>query len=474
MSITASSALISGTSGGKMNVLNGILTDLYMVFLLLAIWELIFGHDLLFQPARVALVAITVVLLFAIPYRSLTSSSTENAGAVQRRRPFQQQTAQGLPRVEKTTKTGSINGLEYASSEMQGWRPAMEDAACAEDFSGSGISCLQDWAFFGVFDGHGGAAVSRRISTELHGHFCDIVKRKYSNASSSIEPEQVKYALGEAFAMMDLALRRESVNGEFDFVGSTGIVVVLSGRDLVCANVGDSRALLARDNKCLSLSEDHKPEMPQERKRIEKAGGSVAQIGPCYRVDGWGLNLSRAFGDFHYKGRPDLEPWEQKVSAEPEIRILPLHASTDNYLVLGCDGVFELLKNQDVIDFVCETTRDGSSSISQVVESLLDQCISPNLLVTQGKGGDNVSAIVIRLEGAIGTTATATTNTTGTSAGGDKSDGKVINRTSTTSSGGGAKEDDGGAGITTTGGGAAAPLGSLAGASDGGGRSKDA
>ena len=47
-----------------MNVVNGVLRDLYMVFLILAMWELIFGHDLLFQPARVALVAITVVLEF--------------------------------------------------------------------------------------------------------------------------------------------------------------------------------------------------------------------------------------------------------------------------------------------------------------------------------------------------------------------------------------------------------------------------
>lgn len=90
---------------------------------------------------------------------------------------------------------------------------------------------------------------------------------------------------------------------------------------LVCANVGDSRALLARGKLCISLSDDHKPELPKERARIEQAGGSVAQIGPCYRVDGWGLNLSRAFGDFHYKQRLDLEPWEQKVSAEPDIRI---------------------------------------------------------------------------------------------------------------------------------------------------------
>jgi len=385
-----------------MNVVNGILTDLYMVFLILAIWELIFGHDLLFQPARVALVAITVVLLFAIPYKSYTSSNADSgaAAAVQRRRPFQQGAGgQGLPRVEKHTKIGSINGLDYACSEMQGWRPAMEDAACAEDFRSSGISCLKDWALFGVFDGHGGSAVSRRVSTELSAHFLDIIKDSHA-AADEISPSEIKYALGEAFARMDLALRRDSSAGEFDFVGSTGIVVVLNSRDLVCANVGDSRALLCRSDRCVSLSEDHKPEMPNERKRIEKAGGTVAQIGPCYRVDGWGLNLSRAFGDFHYKGRPDLEPWEQKVSAEPEIRTISLEEGKDTYLALGCDGVFELLKNQDVIDFVCENTRDGASTkLNTLVENLLDQCISPNLLVTQGKGGDNVSAIVIRLKG---------------------------------------------------------------------------
>lgn len=100
---------------------------------------------------------------------------------------------------------------------------------------------------------------------------------------------------------MDLALRKSSPSGELDFVGSTSIVVLINQNTLVCANVGDSRALLSRGGVCWALSEDHKPESISERRRIEKAGGSVAQIGPCYRVDGWGLNLSRAFGDFHYK-----------------------------------------------------------------------------------------------------------------------------------------------------------------------------
>ena len=41
-----------------------------------------------------------------------------------------------------------------------------------------------------------------------------------------------------------------------------------------------------------------------------KAGGTVGVVGPCARIDGWGLNLSRALGDFHYKAREAWEPRE--------------------------------------------------------------------------------------------------------------------------------------------------------------------
>lgn len=79
----------------------------------------------------------------------------------------------------------------------------------------------------------------------------------------------------------------------------------------------------------------------------------------------------------------------------------------DTFLVLGCDGVFELLRNQDVVDFCHENLLAGRS-LANTVEELLSQCISPNLLVTQGKGGDNVSAILVRLP--------ATTNASSTNA----------------------------------------------------------
>merc|ERR1740138_1317176 len=113
-------------------------------------------------------------------------------------------------------------------------------------------------------------------------------------------------------------------------MGSTAVVALVEcegppaqlgyPKRIVVANCGDSRAVLCRGGEAVALSEDQKPDVASERERIERAGGFVAAVGPCLRIDGWGLNLSRALGDFHYKAREDLQPHEQKVSAFPEMR----------------------------------------------------------------------------------------------------------------------------------------------------------
>merc|ERR1719199_2041219 len=92
---------------------------------------------------------------------------------------------------------------------------------------------------------------------------------------------------------------------------------------LFCANVGDSRAVLGRiDGTAVRLTEDHKPNLPAEKKRIQAKGGAVAEIAGCWRamlpqtrkMGIVGLAVSRALGDFQFKN-PDI------VSAEPDIRI---------------------------------------------------------------------------------------------------------------------------------------------------------
>mmetsp|Transcript_79772 Transcript_79772/g.143985 ORF Transcript_79772/g.143985 Transcript_79772/m.143985 type:complete len:526 (+) Transcript_79772:71-1648(+) len=322
---------------------------------------------------------------------------------------------------DRNKTTMSENGalvLSWASSEMRGWRPAMEDAAIALLQLGPPLSTH---ALFGVFDGHGGGLVSRRAAEELPDGIVAAAGALSSRGSS--DSTLVSQALCEALPALDEVLRRDGdgtpgflpssggapiesgVKNAYGLMGSTAVVALVecdgppeSSRPLriVVANLGDSRAVVCRAGEAISMSEDQKPDVPAEAERIERAGGFVAQVGPCVRIDGWGLNLSRALGDFHYKARDDLPAGEQKVSCVPEVCELEV-TPDDEFLFLGCDGVFELHSNQDVVDQIRAGLQEGRS-LSQVVEDLVDASCSPSLAQTMGKGSDNVSAMVILLQ----------------------------------------------------------------------------
>jgi serine/threonine protein phosphatase PrpC len=78
--------------------------------------------------------------------------------------------------------------------------------------------------------------------------------------------------------------------------GATAVVVLIIGNKLVCANVGDARAVLCRNGKAIDLSVDHKASRPDEQERIKKQGGYIV----FGRVLGR-LAVTRAFGDFDCK-----------------------------------------------------------------------------------------------------------------------------------------------------------------------------
>jgi len=50
--------------------------------------------------------------------------------------------------------------------------------------------------------------------------------------------------------------------------GCTANVCIVTKTFIICANSGDSRSVLRRNNESIALSIDHKPELPEELKRI--------------------------------------------------------------------------------------------------------------------------------------------------------------------------------------------------------------
>ncbi|XP_059149424.1 probable protein phosphatase CG10417 isoform X2 [Physella acuta] len=193
--------------------------------------------------------------------------------------------------------------------------------------------------------------------------------------------------------------------------GCTACVVFLQGKKIIVANAGDSRCVLSRAGKAVELSFDHKPEDDSEKSRIEKAGGKVTQDG---RVNG-GLNLSRAIGDHVYKQNKDLPAKEQMITALPDIEMAEL-CDDDQFIVIACDGIWNYLSSQDVVDYILEKLKDPEKrkKPSLICEELFDHCLAPNTY-GDGTGCDNMTCIIIVLD-----TYTNTNSISSTEAASDK------------------------------------------------------
>lgn len=147
--------------------------------------------------------------------------------------------------------------------------------------------------------------------------------------------------------------------------GCTAVVALLVDRELFVANAGDSRCVVCRDGKALEMSLDHKPEDTEELERIKKAGGRVTLDG---RVNG-GLNLSRAIGDHGYKMNKELKPEEQMISAKPDIKRITI-SPTDEFMVIACDGIWNFMTSDEVVDFVKVRINDGREKLSTICEEV--------------------------------------------------------------------------------------------------------
>ncbi|XP_069829406.1 protein phosphatase 1G [Dendropsophus ebraccatus] len=179
--------------------------------------------------------------------------------------------------------------------------------------------------------------------------------------------------------------------------GTTAVVALIRGKQLIVANAGDSRCVVSEGGKAVDMSYDHKPEDELELARIKNAGGKVTMDG---RVNG-GLNLSRAIGDHFYKRNKNLPPEEQMISALPDIKVLTLNEEHD-FMVIACDGIWNVMSSQEVVDFIREriSRLDQSgepANLSSIVEELLDQCLAPDTS-GDGTGCDNMTCIIVRFQ----------------------------------------------------------------------------
>ncbi|KPI90791.1 putative protein phosphatase 2C [Leptomonas seymouri] len=266
----------------------------------------------------------------------------------------------------KETVSGENEFLAYGCSSMQGWRRSMEDAHT--------LLLLDKGGFFGIYDGHSGAATSK---------YCGEYMFQFVHQTSAFMRGEISQALYDGFIAIDKYLHSLP---SFERGGCAAVVLHVDGDDLYCANAGDSRCVLCRNGIAEALSTDHKPFLPAEQMRIERAG--------CYvlnrRVNGM-LALSRAIGDFMFKNNSQVS-WEmQAVTCAPEVRVTHLNRDKDEFAVLACDGIWDMMTSEQVVEFVRPRIQQRLP-LGRICEELMDACLSPQPF---GLGCDNMSVIII-------------------------------------------------------------------------------
>lgn len=283
------------------------------------------------------------------------------------------------PVTTKQSDYGEDERYLYGVSEMQGWRISMEDAhATVLNLDGSES---EKNAFFAVYDGHGGSSVAKFSGENVH--------KRLSNDPAYHE-KQYELALKRAFLGTDDDIRADP-SFFHDPSGCTAVAALVTHDNKVyVANAGDSRSIISVKGVAKPLSYDHKPQNESESSRITAAGGYI-EFG---RVNG-NLALSRAIGDFEFKKNQSLAPERQIITANPDIIQHDL-TDDDEFIVIACDGIWDCLSSQQVVDIVRRLLHDGKD-LPDICNQIMDICLAPDSNSSGGIGCDNMTVLIVAL-----------------------------------------------------------------------------
>ncbi|KAJ3854085.1 phosphatase 2C-like domain-containing protein [Lentinula lateritia] len=272
--------------------------------------------------------------------------------------------------------------------------------------------------FVGIYDGHGGPAVSGYLHQELHGLFESvhpsmipelfawikelggyfkrykggplnpwIIEQNYPVPKFNLEARAAA-----AFFEVDRQLSTDNMS---QTCGATASVAILQSLDapatpffsanrlaLTVAHCGDTRVLLCSTDggRVFPMTENHHADARGESIRLRRMMGS-SLITDSYGESRWmgALDNTRGLGDLRFK--------KFGVTAEPEVRTKLLRGGEWAYIVLVSDGVSSTLSDDEIVDLA----RDAPDP-----KAAADRILS---FVQELGGEDNRTAIVLPLSG---------------------------------------------------------------------------
>ena len=274
-------------------------------------------------------------------------------------------------------------------------------------------------SYFSIFDGHGGNKCADFLKNNLLTLICE--NKFYPN---DIE-NAIKFGFNEADKIF---LKLIQKNGEvIDNSGSCGLILLVFETKIYIANVGDSRCIISLNNGQTrkDVTRDHKPNYPYEKERIIANGGKIYQtqtylnqngesneladnddvsnieknnteliiIGP-YRVAPGNLSVSRTIGDpvaklLSYGGNSKV------VISEPDIYYFDLEKDDIDFLILGCDGIYDQLTSQEILESawkMIEKNKKKNIDIYNTCANIVDFILKMSMA---RKSFDNVTCLMV-------------------------------------------------------------------------------
>lgn len=270
---------------------------------------------------------------------------------------------------ERPYETQLLHNMRVSVCSVQGQRKYMEDEfVTAHDF------CA-------VFDGHGGKSVAQYLRFNILASLqAELpLQQQHTTPAHSVTLENYVDALYRALDKVDQQV--QSIV-HWSFQGATCLAVWIHPDpdpvSLLIANVGDSRAVLSRNQVAYDVTREHRPDDPRETDRITAVGGQViCEPGGIPRVNG-NLALSRSIGD--RAERP-------AVSAEPEISILTRHA-TDEFLILATDGLWDVWESEDAVHLVHRLLESEEVDRDSIAQYLVEEALRRG-------SHDNITVIIL-------------------------------------------------------------------------------
>ena len=287
-------------------------------------------------------------------------------------------------------------------------------------------SKIRNWpkmSYFAIFDGHGGDKCAIFLKENYLKYLIEDINFPIDIKKSFISSiEKIENDFNKQF----LNINKDNLNNyndKTDFSGSCALICLIIENNMYICNIGDSRALMSIENgnKFRPLTIDHKPNNPKEYERIIKSGCKVYidnedrnnfkfinnekefdkyihEEDIIYRISPCDLSVSRTIGDPKAKLK-NLGGINNQIICTPEIFNFEINNTCD-FIILGCDGIFDNLKNNEIIDSAWFVIHNHCKNKKNDIHLItLDIC---NMIIKNAMdklSGDNLSVIVIGLEG---------------------------------------------------------------------------